>query len=59
VPGSRDDSSISKKIGFASPRVGAEFFNRIRLTMDYKLLPKEYTFLGVSLGFVFGGGPKK
>jgi len=42
-----------------TPRVGAEFFHRIRLTVDCKIIPKSYTCLGVNLGFVFGGGTKR
>lgn len=41
-----------------SPRVGVEFFNHIRLTVNYKALSK-YSRWGVNLGFAFGGGAKK
>lgn len=42
------------------PRVGMEFFNHLRLTMDYKWNPKgEYNYAGISVGVVFGGGVKK
>ena len=41
------------------PRVGAEFFNRLRLTADYKWnIQGTYNYLNLSIGFVFGGGRK-
>lgn len=41
------------------PRVGAEFFNRLRLTADYKWnIDGLYDYLNFSVGFVFGGGRK-
>lgn len=43
----------------ANPRIGAEFFDHIRLTFDYKLLRQEYSFWGLTVGFVFGGGLKE
>jgi hypothetical protein len=42
-----------------SPRIGAEFFNHIRLTLDYKLISKDYSCFGANLSFVFGGGMQK
>lgn len=42
------------------PRIGAEFFNRLRLTADYKWnLQGTYDYLNFSVGFVFGGGRKQ
>lgn len=38
------------------PRVGVEFINRIRLTAEYRIMKKEYSFFGLNLGVVFGGG---
>ena len=41
------------------PRAGAEFFNRLRLTADYKWnIQGTYNYLNLSIGFVFGGGRK-
>ena len=41
------------------PRAGAEFFNRLRLTADYKWnLQGTYDYLNFSVGFVIGGGRK-
>ena len=42
------------------PRAGAEFFNRLRLTADYKWnLQGTYDYLNFSVGFVIGGGRKQ
>ena len=42
------------------PRAGVEFFNRLRLTADYKWnIQGIYNYLNFSAGFVFGGGKKK
>ena len=42
------------------PRAGVEFFNRLRLTADYKWnIQGLYNYLNFSAGFVFGGGKKK
>ena len=41
------------------PRAGVEFFNRLRLTADYKWnIQGTYNYLNFSAGFVFGGGRK-
>lgn len=42
-----------------STRVGAEFFHHFRLTVDSKLMGKDYLFIGVTAGFVLGGGLKR
>jgi len=39
-----------------TPRVGAEFFHRVRLSVDCKIISKYYSCFGVNLGFTFGGG---
>jgi len=41
-----------------NPRIGVEFYNRIRLTCDWRLMDKNLSHIGLSLGFVFGGGKK-
>lgn len=42
------------------PRIGMEFFNHLRLTLDYRWNPRgEYNYTGLSVGVVFGGGVKK
>lgn len=38
------------------PRVGVEFINRIRLTAEYRAMKKQYSYFGMNLGVVFGGG---
>jgi opacity protein-like surface antigen len=42
-----------------TPRIGAEFFNHLRFTVDYKIISKDYSFFGVNLSFAFGGGVRK
>jgi len=58
IPGSQDDFTVLDRSFLLSPRIGVEFFNRVRLTIDYKMLSKEYAYFGASVGFVFGGGYK-
>lgn len=41
------------------PRVGVEFFNRMRLTMAYMVGPKAKNTLNMTLGVAIGGGRKK
>lgn len=41
------------------PRVGVEFFNRLRLTTAYKVGPEAKNNLNITLGIVVGGGCKK
>lgn len=42
------------------PRIGMEFFNHLRLTLDYRWNPRgEYNYTGLSVGVVLGGGVKK
>lgn len=38
------------------PRVGAEFFHRLRITLNYKLEEKANRHFNISAGIVFGGG---
>ncbi len=42
-----------------NPRIGAEFFHHLRLTLEYKWMAKEYSFFGLTVGGVFGGGRKR
>ena len=41
------------------PRVGMEFFNRMRLTMAYMAGPNSKNTLNLTLGVAIGGGRKK
>lgn len=41
------------------PRIGAEFFNHLRVTLSYKWQEKANRHLDLSIGVVFGGGRKK
>lgn len=57
--GPANHSTLICRSAVLSPRAGVEFFNRIRLTAEYKLMKKEYATFGINLGFVFGGGYRK
>ena len=43
----------------AMPRVGVEFFNHLRLTAAVSFSQKDVSHFSLSIGGVFGGGPKK
>jgi len=48
------------KAGFAiEPRVGVEFLYHIRLSLECQISRKYYNAVGLTLGFVIGGRPKK
>lgn len=48
------------KAGFAiEPRVGVEFLYHIRLSIECQISRKYYNAVGLTLGFVIGGRPKK
>ncbi len=63
------DDTQRNRLGFFSagerhggcfvPRVGVEFFHRLRITFDYRLQEKANRHCNLSLGFVFGGGKKQ
>lgn len=38
-----------------TPRVGVELFKRLRLTIDYRLMRKDYSYFSINLGFTIGG----
>ena len=42
-----------------NPRIGAEFFNHLRVTLEYKWMRKPYSYFALNIGGVFGGGLKK
>lgn len=42
-----------------APRLGVELFNTLRLSLESKILTREYTYWGLSLGLVIGGRPIK
>lgn len=43
----------------AMPRVGVEFSNHLRLTAAFSFSQREVSHFSLSVGGVFGGGPKK
>ena len=46
--------------GFAvEPRIGVEFVHHIRLSLECQISRKHYNAVGLTLGFVIGGRPKK
>lgn len=44
---------------YIAPRVGLEAWNRLRVTVSANLMNKETSFVGLSLGYAFGGKPLK
>ncbi len=41
-----------------STRAGIELSHRYRITLDYRMIGSESNFVGINLGYVFGGRPK-
>lgn len=44
---------------YIAPRVGLEAWNRLRVTVSANIMNKETSFMGLSLGYAFGGKPLK
>jgi len=57
--GSGVGNTVRENFLAITPRVGAEFFHRVRLTFDCKLVSKYYSAFGVNVGFVLGGGARE
>ena len=51
--GERDNAFV------LTPRVGVEFINRIRLSAEYRITARRYSFFGLNLGVVIGGNYMK
>jgi opacity protein-like surface antigen len=47
-------TSTTKSHFACSPRIGMEFFKRIRLTGEYKYIGNNNSFFNIKLGFVIG-----
>mgnify|MGYP000886975498 CR=1 FL=1 len=56
--GRETDDTFYDRLYLVNTRVGVEFYNHFRITLEYKYMKKEYSHLGISIGFVFGGGYK-
>lgn len=41
------------------PRAGVELFNHLRLTLEYRLSTRCFSYAAINLGFAFGGGYRK
>lgn len=41
-----------------NPRFGLELFEHLRITLEYRWMKNPYSFLGLNVGFAFGGGRK-
>lgn len=44
---------------YFSPRIGVEVWNRLRFTISLNISNKESNFVGINLGYTFGGKPTK
>jgi len=42
-----------------NPRMGVEVYNHFRITAEYKLMNSGYSFAGINVGIVLGGGYHK
>lgn len=51
-----DTGALHNNTAVMVPRIGVEFINRIRLTAEYRVMKKQYSYFGMNLGVVFGGG---
>ncbi len=54
----RDSFSFSRSAALV-PRVGVEFFNRLRVTAEYSAMERGDSYFAFNVGVVFGGGKKK
>lgn len=50
------DLQARDRSGIAEPRIGAEFFNHLRLTLNYRIMKREYSYFGITIGCAFWGG---
>lgn len=57
--GRRKDDTVFDRSFVFNPRIGVELYDHVRITAEYKWMRKEYSFWGLSIGVVFGGGQKK
>jgi len=55
----RYDRSSDGNYTVFTPRIGAELFRHLRITMEYRMTYREYAYFGISIGGVLGGGFKK
>lgn len=55
VPGYSNSNSWDRS-GIVEPRIGAEFFNHLRLTLNYRIMKREYSYFGITIGCAFWGG---
>lgn len=48
----------SKVLGCITPRAGVELWRHLRLTLEHRFCIDGYSTVGLSVGYVFGGGIK-
>ncbi len=58
VDGHIQDYTSYDRHAVLTPRIGVEFYNRLRLTAEYRVMNKSYSHFGLNVGVVFGGGRK-
>lgn len=51
-------AAVREKTFVFNPRIGVELFGHLRITLEYKWMKAPYSFLGLNVGFAFGGGRK-
>ena len=45
--------------GVLTPRIGVEFWNHLRLTIDARLTHRDYNTVEFRIGYAFGGGKRQ
>jgi hypothetical protein len=54
-----NSNDISDRSFVLNPRMGVEVYNHLRITAEYKLMNSGYSFAGINVGIVLGGGYHK
>ena len=52
-------NDVSDRSFVLNPRMGVELYNHFRITAEYKLMNSGYSFTGINMGIVLGGGYQK
>lgn len=56
--GDRKEVSLDRTF-VLNPRVGIELFHHLRITAEYRLMDRYYSYFGINIGVPIGGGIRK
>lgn len=56
--GDRRNVSLDRTL-VVNPRVGIELFHHLRITAEYRLMDRYYSYFGINIGVPIGGGIRK